>query len=83
MKTIKELKSKLSSDYEDYSMRIFRKIREKAIKEVKVKIAMANKSIDDFERNELEVLVKEEEQKIKARYKDNSILLLLAYLGLN
>jgi len=83
MKTIKELKSKLSSDYEDYRMRIFRKIREKAIKEVKVKIAMANKSIDDFERNELEVLVKEEEQKIKARYKDNSILLLLAYLGLN
>ena len=83
MKTIKELKSKLSSDYEDYSMRIFRKIREKAIKEVKVKIAMANKSIDDFERNELEVLVKEEEQKIKARYKDNGILLLLAYLGLN
>jgi hypothetical protein len=83
MKTIKELKSKLSSDYEDYSMRIFRKIREKAIKEVKVKIAMANKSIDDFERNELEVLVKEEEQKIKARYKDNGVLLLLAYLGLN
>lgn len=83
MKTIKELKSKLSSDYEDYSLRIFRKIREKAIKKVKVKIAMANKSIDDFERNELEVLVKEEEQKIKARYKDNGILLLLAYLGLN
>ena len=83
MKTIKELKSKLSSDYEDYSMRIFRKIREKAIKEVKVKIAMANKSIDDFERNELEVLVKEEEQKIKARYKDNGVLLLLAYLGIN
>jgi len=83
MKTIKELKSKLSSDYEDYSMRILRKIREKAIKEVKVKIAMANKSIDDFERNELEVLVKEDEQKIKARYKDNGILLLLAYLGLN
>ena len=83
MKTIKELKSKLSSDYEDYSMRIFRKIREKAIKEVKVKIAMANKSIDDFERDELEVLVKEEEQKIKARYKENGVLLLLAYLGLN
>jgi len=83
MKIIKELKSKLSSDYEDYSMRIFRKIREKAIKEVKVKIAMANKSIDDFERDELEVLVKEEEQKIKARYKDNGVLLLLAYLGLN
>jgi hypothetical protein len=83
MKVIKELKSKLSSDYEDYSMRIFRKIREKAIKEVKVKIAMANKSIDDFERDELEVLVKEEEQKIKARYKDNGVLLLLAYLGLN
>lgn len=83
MKVIKELKSKLSSDYEDYSMRIFRKIREKAIKEVKVKIAMANKSIDDFERDELEILVKEEEQKIKARYKDNGVLLLLAYLGLN
>jgi hypothetical protein len=83
MKVIKELKSKLSSDYEDYSMRIFRKIREKAIKEVKVKIAMANKSIDDFERDELEVLVKEEEQKIKARYKDNGVLLLLAYLGLS
>lgn len=83
MKVITELKSKLSSDYEDYSMRIFRKIREKAIKEVKVKIAMANKSIDDFERDELEVLVKEEEQKIKARYKDNGVLLLLAYLGLS
>lgn len=83
MKVIKELKSKLSSDYEDYSMRIFRKIREKAIKEVKVKIAMANKSIDDFERDELEILVKEEEQKIKAGYKDNGVLLLLAYLGLN
>jgi len=83
MKVITELKSKLSSDYEDYSMRIFRKIREKAIKEVKVKIAMANKSIDDFEHDELEVLVKEEEQKIKARYKDNGVLLLLAYLGLS
>ena len=83
MKVIEEIKSKLFSGYEDYSMRIFRKIREKAIREVKVKMAKANKSIDDFDRDELEVLVKEEEQKIKARYKDNGVLLLLAYLGLN
>ena len=83
MKAIHKLKSKLSSNYEDYSVRISASLREKAIKEVKVKIALTNKSIDEFEPDELEFLVKDEEEKLKARYKDSLGVLLLAYLGLS
>jgi hypothetical protein len=81
MKAIRKLKSKLSSNYEDYNVRISASLREKAIKEVKVKIALTNKSIDEFEPDELEFLVKEEEEKLKALYKDSLGVLLLAYLG--
>jgi len=82
MKIMNELKSKILLNYDDYSSRISRVIREKAIKAVKVRIAFANKSVKEFEPDDLEVMIKAEEEKLKARYKENLGIALLAYLGL-
>lgn len=62
MKSMNELKSKILLNYDDYSSRISRVIREKAIKAVKGRIAFANKSIKDFEPDELEFMIKAEEE---------------------
>ena len=79
---ISEVKAKISSNYDDYSTRISSALREKAIAEAKARIALAGRSLRDISPDELEIIVKEEEDKIKTRFKNNLGIGLLAYLGL-
>lgn len=41
------------------------KLREKAIERSKVRIALAGRKVADFEQAELEIIVKEEEEKLR------------------
>ena len=73
----------MSPTFTKYSDRIIGALREKAIQEVKVKIALAGKTRDDFTQDELEILVKDKEEEIKAKFKGTVGLGLLAFLGLS
>ena len=83
MKLVSKFKSEISSNFNGYSDRLTSALREKAIEQVKVKIALSGKTSGDFSQDELEVLVKDEEEKIKARFKNTLGLGLLAFLGLS
>lgn len=57
-------------------------IREKAIKHAKTRILLAGKQVEDFSPDELEIIVKEEEDKIIAQFKEKGALAALAFLGI-
>ncbi|WP_075185249.1 dihydrouridine synthase [Teredinibacter haidensis] len=59
------------------------RVREKAIERAKTRIYLHGRKPEDYDQDVLEVIVKEEEDKIKSEFKDKSILLLLAALGLS
>lgn len=56
-------------------------IREKAINAAQTRIIVAGRDPVDFSPEDLEVVVKEEEDKIKGAYKEKGLLALLALLG--
>lgn len=41
------------------------KLREKAIERSKVRIALAGRKVEDFDQDELEIIVREEEEKLR------------------
>ena len=57
-------------------------IREKAIAQAKVEIAMAGKYVTDYDPDQLEVIVKAQEDKIVAKYRNSSFVVLLLILGI-
>jgi hypothetical protein len=57
-------------------------IRDKAIKRVQIKIAEIGKSDNDFSEEELEILVYEEELKIKSEIKTKTGILAIVALPL-
>ena len=57
-------------------------IREKAIEQAKVEISLAGKKNEDYDQEQLEIIVKAEEDKIIRRYKNSSLVLILLALGL-
>lgn len=57
-------------------------IREKAIEQAKVEISLAGKKVEDYDQEQLEIIVKAEEDKIIRRYKNSSFVLILLALGL-
>lgn len=57
--------------------------REKAIQHAKTRILIAGKKPEDFAPEDLEVIVHEEEQKIKSQIKEKGLLAVLALLGLS
>ena len=59
------------------------KIRDKAISRAKTRIILAGKTPEDFNAQELEVIVKEEEDKIMGSAKEKGLLVLLSLLGLS
>ncbi len=59
------------------------KIREKAIERATTRILLHGRRPEDYEEEVLEVIVKEEEDKLKSEFKDKGILVLLAALGLS
>jgi len=58
------------------------KIREKAIENAKNRILINQKKVEDFSQDELEIFVKEEEDKIKEAIKTKSLFAALAFLGI-
>jgi hypothetical protein len=60
------------------------KVREKAIEKAKVRIALStNARLEDFSGEELEVIVKEEEDKLYAEAKSKGGMALLVLLGMD
>jgi hypothetical protein len=59
------------------------KIRSKAMSNAQSRIIASGGNIDKLSSDDLEVLVKEEEDKLVAGYKDKGIMFLLALVGLD
>ena len=57
-------------------------IREKAIDRARTRIIIAGRSPDEFSPEDLEVVVCEEEQKIKSEIRDKGLLAVLALFGI-
>ena len=58
------------------------KIREKAISNAKASIALVGKRIEDYDEDQLEIIVQKEEQDIIAKYKNSALVGVLALLGI-
>ncbi len=59
------------------------RIREKAITQAKARIALSHRNIKDFSESELEVIVQDEEQKVKGSLKQSALVAALIVLGLS
>ncbi|MFC6438839.1 hypothetical protein [Bowmanella sp. JS7-9] len=59
-----------------------RAIREKAISRAHTRIILAGRTPESFSADELEVIVREEEDNIKNNYKEKGLLAVAALLGL-
>jgi|APSaa5957512535_1039671.scaffolds.fasta_scaffold106783_3 hypothetical protein len=57
-------------------------IREKAIDQAKVEIALAGKEVTDYNAEQLEIIVKDQEDKIIQKYKNSTIVVFLLALGI-
>jgi hypothetical protein len=57
-------------------------LREKAIEQAKVEIALAGKNVEDYDQNQLEVIVKAQEDKIKSKYRNGTLAVLLLAIGI-
>ena len=57
-------------------------IREKAIERARTRVIIAGRQIEDLSEEDLEIVVKEEEDKIYANYKEKGLLALIGILGL-
>ena len=58
------------------------RIREKAINNAKASIALVGKRIEDYDEDQLEVIVQKEEQDIIQNYKSSALFGVLALLGI-
>lgn len=57
-------------------------LREKAIKRAETRIILAGRTVEDFSPQDLEIVVQEEEEKLKSDMKEKGVLAVLALLGL-
>ena len=73
--TVKDKKEKVLDQYR-------MKIREKAISNAKASIALVGKRIEDYDKDQLEIIVQKEEQDIIAKYKNSALVGVLALLGI-
>lgn len=58
-------------------------IRDKAIERARTRIVVAGGNPADFSQQDLEIVVKEEEDKLKSSVREKGLLAILAMLGLN
>ena len=58
-------------------------LRDKAIGRAKTRIVLAGKRPEDFAPDDLEVVVREEEEKIKSEIKEKGLLAVFALLGIS
>lgn len=59
------------------------KIRERAITQAKARIALSERDFEDFTESELEVIVQDEEDKVKGNLKQSAVVAALIVLGLS
>jgi len=59
------------------------RIRERAITQAKARIALSGRNFDDFSESELEVIVRDEEEKVKGSLKQSAVVAALIILGLS
>lgn len=59
------------------------RIRERAITQAKARIALSERNFEDFSESELEVIVQDEEQKVKGSLKQSAVIAALIVLGLS
>lgn len=59
------------------------KIREKAILATRARLAENHKTFEDFQDEQLEIIISDEERKIKDELKTKTVYAALALLGLN
>jgi hypothetical protein len=59
------------------------KVRDKAIARARTRIIIAGKTPDDYTEEQLEVIVREEEEKIFGSAKEKGLLVLASLLGLS
>ena len=57
-------------------------LREKAIAQAKVEIALAGKKVSDYDHEQLEVIVKDQETKILQKYRNSAFVVFLLALGI-
>lgn len=77
--TIKHsVQSKKEQVLDKYRMRI----REKAIANAKASIALVGKRIENYDEDQLEIIVQKEEQDIIQNYKSSMLFGVLAVLGI-
>ena len=67
---------------EKYLQKYRSKIRERAITQAKARIVLAGKKVAAFDQDELEIIVRDEEEKIKHNIKQSGVVALLLILGL-
>lgn len=63
--------------------RYYAALRDKEIKRAETRIIIAGLSPQDFTPQELEIVVKEEEDKLKSEIREKGLLAILALLGLS
>ena len=63
--------------------RVSGRLREKAIARAETRILLAGRKPADFSPDELEIVVQEEEARVKGELKEKGVLALLALLGLS
>ena len=76
IKAVGNVKDKLLDKYRG-------KIRERAITQAKARIALSDKTLEELSEDELEVIVYDEEQKVKTALKQSGVVALLITLGLS
>jgi len=59
------------------------KIRERAITQAKARIALSGRQFDDFTQDELEIIVQDEEAKVKRSMTQSAVVAVLIALGLS
>jgi hypothetical protein len=59
------------------------RIRERAITQAKARIALSERTFDDFSADELEIIVKDEEDKVRRSIKQTALVAVLITLGLS
>lgn len=57
-------------------------IREKAIEQAKVEIALAGREVADYTPEQLEIIVKDQEDKIVQKYRNSTLVVFLLALGI-
>jgi len=72
------------AEYKEHLLDKYRsRIREKAILQAKSRIALAGRQVRDFAEDQLEIIVYEEEEKIKSRLRQSGLIAILITLGLS